>query len=189
MMIFCFLVKIIITTHTHTHTNQIKKNLLGQPATSLATYRDSYIQKIPSNLPCSACIFIHPHICINRSVPPTHEYGTRPFLRWARSQGQSPHASGKAKNTFGPVGIPLLGAPQAPGNKPPLGYKPGGMAPWGQRKSPVPRHTRQNRPEVRRPTECNPRTGEERPHTNALERPRGPTSKISLMRPHTIIRK
>ena len=38
----------------------------------------------------------------------------------------------------------------------------------------MPRHTRQNRPEVKRPTECNPRTGEERPHTNALERPRGP---------------
>ena len=41
-----------------------------------------------------------------------------PFLRWTRSQGRSPHASGKAKNTFGPVGIPLFGAPQAPGNKP-----------------------------------------------------------------------
>ena len=33
------------------------------------------------------------------------------------------------------------------------------------------RHTRQNLLEVRRPTECNTRTGEERPHTNALERP------------------
>ena len=30
----------------------------------------------------------------------------------------SPHASGKAKNTFGHVGIRLLGAPHAPGNKP-----------------------------------------------------------------------
>ena len=73
--------------------------------------------------------------------------------------------------------FPLLGQPQAPGNKlnpPERGYKPGGMAPWGRRKSPVPRHTRQNRPEVRRPTEGNPRTGEERPHTNALERPRRP---------------
>ena len=57
-------------------------------------------------------------LCIYRCVPPTHEYGTRPFLRWARSQGRSPHASGKAKNTFGPVGIPLFGVPQAPGNKP-----------------------------------------------------------------------
>ena len=45
------------------------------------------------------------------------------------------------------------------------GYKPGGMAPWGRRNSPVPRHARQNRPEVRRPTECNPRTGEERSQT------------------------
>ena len=57
-------------------------------------------------------------LCIYRCVPPTHEYGTRPFLRWARSQSRSPHASGKAKNIFGPVGIPLFGAPQAPGNKP-----------------------------------------------------------------------
>ena len=37
----------------------------------------------------------------------------------------------------------------------------------------MPRHTRQNRPEVRRLTECNPTTGEERPHTNALEHPWG----------------
>ena len=57
---------------------------------------------------------------IYRCVPPTHEYGTRPFLRWVRSQGRSPHTSGKAKNTFGPVGIPLFGAPQAPGNNPPF---------------------------------------------------------------------
>ena len=57
-------------------------------------------------------------LCIYRCVPQTHEYGTRPFLRWARSQGRSPHASGKAINTFGPVGIPPFGAPQAPGNKP-----------------------------------------------------------------------
>ena len=40
-------------------------------------------------------------LCIYRCVPPTHKYGTRPFLRWARSQGRNPHASGKAKNTFG----------------------------------------------------------------------------------------
>ena len=38
-------------------------------------------------------------------------------LRWVWSQGRSPHASGKAKNTFHPVGIPLFGAPQAPDNK------------------------------------------------------------------------
>ena len=50
-------------------------------------------------------------LCIYRCVPPTHEYGTRPFLRWVWSQGRSPHASGKVKNTFGPVGIPLFGAP------------------------------------------------------------------------------
>ena len=55
---------------------------------------------------------------IHRCIPPTHEYDTRPFLRWARLQSRSPHASGKAKNTFGPVSIPLFGAPQAPGNTP-----------------------------------------------------------------------
>ena len=46
-----------------------------------------------------------------------HEYGTRPFLRWVRSQGRRPHASGKVKNTFDPVSILLFGVPQAPGNK------------------------------------------------------------------------
>ena len=51
---------------------------------------------------------------IYRCVLSTHEYGTRPFLRWVRSQGRSQHASGKAKNTFDPIGIPLFGAP---GNK------------------------------------------------------------------------
>ena len=106
------------------------------------------------------------NLCIYRSVPPMHEYGTRPFLRWARSQGRSPHASGKAKNTFGPVGIPLFWGAEG-------GISLGGWPFWGRRKSPVPKHTQQNRPEVRRPTECNPRTGEERPHTNALECPWG----------------
>ena len=61
---------------------------------------------------------------IYRCVPPTHEYGTRPFLRWARSQGRSPHGSGKAKNNFG---IPLFGVPQAPGNNPPQN----GVKAWG----------------------------------------------------------
>ena len=60
-------------------------------------------------------------------IPPTHEYGTRPFLRWVQSQGRSPHASGKAKNTVDPVGIPLFGAPQAPGNNPPTK----GVKTWG----------------------------------------------------------
>ena len=67
---------------------------------------------------------------IYRCVPPMHEYGTRPFLRWAWSQGRSPHVSSKAKNTFSPVGIPLFGAPQAPGNNlPPKGVKAWGDGP------------------------------------------------------------
>ena len=50
----------------------------------------------------------------------------------------------------------------------------------------MPRHTRQNRPEVRQPTECNPRTGEERPHTNALERPWATPPPLSLSKFHFI---
>ena len=58
-----------------------------------------------------------------------HEYGTRPFLRWVQSQDRSPHVSGKVKNTFDPVSIPLFGAPQAPGNTPPRGVKAWGDGP------------------------------------------------------------
>ena len=49
-------------------------------------------------------------------APPEYEYGTRPFLRWVRSQGRYPDASSSPKNASGPVGIPLFGAPQAPGD-------------------------------------------------------------------------
>ena len=38
----------------------------------------------------------------------TNKFGTKPFLRWVRLQGRSPHASGTAKNTFGPVDIPFI---------------------------------------------------------------------------------
>ncbi len=34
-------------------------------------------------------------------------------------QGRSPHAPGIPKNAYGPVGIPLIGAPQAPDDEPP----------------------------------------------------------------------
>ena len=82
----------------------------------------------------------------------------------------------RTKITSAPSAFPFLGRlrRQAINPKNPKGVKAWGIAPWGRRKSPMSMHTRQNRPEVRRPTECNPRTGEERPHTNALERPRGP---------------
>ena len=39
---------------------------------------------------------------------PVYKSGTRAFLRWVRSQNRSPHASGLAKNIFGPIGIPLI---------------------------------------------------------------------------------
>ena len=45
---------------------------------------------------------------------------------------------------------------------PPEGGKSLGGGPWGRRNSSVPRHTRQNRPEIKRHTDCNPTTGEER---------------------------
>ena len=44
----------------------------------------------------------HTHIYINIyilfylfSVPPPDKYGTRPFLKWVRTQSRNPHASGK----------------------------------------------------------------------------------------------
>ena len=84
-----------------------------------------------------------------------HEYGTRPFLRWAQSQGRSLHPSSKAKNTFDPVGIPLFGAP---GNKltpsPEGGKRPGGWPPEAGGTLPVPRHTQQNRLEIKRPPDA-----------------------------------
>ena len=51
-------------------------------------------------------------------APPAYEYGTRPFLRWVRSQRCSLDASGSPINASSPVGIPLFGAPQATGVKP-----------------------------------------------------------------------
>ena len=53
---------------------------------------------------------------IYRCVTPTHQYGTRPFLRWARSQGRSPHASGKAPSAF-----PILGFLRRQDINPPKG--------------------------------------------------------------------
>ena len=57
---------------------------------------------------CTSFCYLIYYLCYLSYVPPTQECGTRPFLRWVRSQGRSPHASGKAQNTFGPVGIPLI---------------------------------------------------------------------------------
>ena len=105
-------------------------------------------------------------LCYLSMRPTNARIWHKAVLRWVRLQGRGPHASGKAKSTFDPVGIPPFWAYQAPGNKPtpPKGVKAWGMAPWGRRNSPVPKHTRQNRLDVKRPTECDPTTGEERPH-------------------------
>ena len=71
----------------------------------------------------------------------TGKYGTRPFFRWDRAQGRSPHAPGVPKNAYGPFGIP-----QAPGDKPnlPEGSKSlGGRPPEAVGNTPqAPRHTR-----------------------------------------------
>ena len=58
--------------------------------------------------------------CYLSYVPPTHQCRKRPFLRWIRSQGRSPHASGKAKIPSTPSAFPFIGAP---GNTPPEGGK------------------------------------------------------------------
>ena len=60
-------------------------------------------RKSSSIVPNIALFFSFFFLCFFSYLPSTHECGTRPFLRWARSQGRSPHASGKAKSTFGPV--------------------------------------------------------------------------------------
>ena len=56
---------------------------------------------------------------------------TQGLFWWVQAQGRSPHAPGMAKNTFGPVGIPLIsgtsGARQYP--PPPKGVKARGDSP------------------------------------------------------------
>ena len=73
------------------------------------------------------------------SIPPSNKYCTKPFLRWVRLQGCSPHASGIAKNT---VDIPLIrGGLRHQAINPPKRIKAWGTASWGWRKSPVLRYT------------------------------------------------
>ena len=40
--------------------------------------------------------------------PTTGRIWHKGFLRWVQSQGKSPHTPGIAKNTYVPVGIPLI---------------------------------------------------------------------------------
>ena len=40
------------------------------------------------------------------------------FFKWVQTQGRCTDMPGGSKNTSGPVGIPLKGAPQAPGDRP-----------------------------------------------------------------------
>ena len=51
------------------------------------------------------------------SVPPSDKYSTRPFLKWVRTQGYSPYASGKIQKYPQPRVHPAKGHPQTPGNK------------------------------------------------------------------------
>ena len=50
-------------------------------------------------------------------APRTPEYGTRLLLCGYQAKGHCPHMLNGAQNASGPVGIPLKGAPQAPGDK------------------------------------------------------------------------
>ena len=107
------------------------------------------------------------YLCVYMSNQ-AYKSGTRPFLRWVRSQGRSPHASSIAKNTSGPVGITLIrstsGARQYP--PPEVSKSRGGAAPWGWRKSTVSRHTRPDPCQGEtRPAKCDPTTGEKRRKT------------------------
>ena len=65
------------------------------------------------------------------------------FFWWVRAKGWSPHASGMAKNTFGSVGFPLLGAPGNKSNRT-KGWKSlgGGRPPEAGGNLQLPRHIR-----------------------------------------------
>ena len=80
-------------------------------------------------------------------APPVYECGTRPFLRWVRSQGRSPDASGSPKNASGRVGIPLLGRHrrQAINLTPPRRFKAWGNGSLRPEVYPFMRHIRPNR--------------------------------------------
>ena len=60
---------------------------------------------------------------------PTGMCDTRPFLWWVRAQDRIPHAPGISKMPTAPSAFPLLGAPQAPGDKP---NHPKGVKAWGE---------------------------------------------------------
>ena len=55
----------------------------------------------------------------------TGKCNPRPFFRWVRAQGRSPHAPGIPKNAYGPVGIPLIRGASGTGRltQPPNGGK------------------------------------------------------------------
>ena len=97
-------------------------------------------------------------ICPSSHQP--DEYGTRSFWHfWA--QGRIPHAPGMDKNTFSPVGIPLIRGASAPGNKTEGSKSLGGRSPETGGNLQLPRHTR---PDPYRSkhgrAKCNPTTGE-----------------------------
>ena len=76
---------------------------------------------------CSCCCGIR------GSSHRTCKCGTKPFFWWVRAQGRSTHEPGMAKNTSGPVGIPLIRGTR---QYSPKGVKAWGTTPWGRRKFP-----------------------------------------------------
>ena len=98
----------------------IPKRLFNQHSLSETLVSDNGTQ-FTSELFCHFCR----SSCITRlfsshylfSVPPPDKYGTRPFLKWVRTLGHSPHASGKIQKYLWPRRHPSKRAPQRPGNK------------------------------------------------------------------------
>ena len=101
----------------------------------------------------------------------TGKYGTRPFFRWDRAQGHSHTRRSSQKMPTAPSAFPLLGAPQAPGDKPnlPEGSKSlGGRPPWGRRKySPgTETHSARSVPRQHGRPKCYPAPGEVQTKSN-----------------------
>ena len=88
------------------------------------------------------------------------ECGTRPFLRWVRAQGRSPHAPGISKNASDLVGIGFIAlSGRAINLTSPKRVKAWRDGPLRPEVYPVTRHTRPELPITSRPAECVPSTG------------------------------
>ena len=98
------------------------RDTLGQIQAADNTAGRSATRQLERFRPMVICgICCSPHL--------TGKCGTRPFFRWFRAQGLSQHAPDIPQNAYGPVGNPLLEAPQAPCDQP---KPPKGVIAWGK---------------------------------------------------------